>query len=175
MRIEPITSDWLEELRAQLIDLYRHCFAEPPWNEQAHEIDRYSEILTGHVTKPGMFGFAARTDSELYGVIYGWPSADELPDDPFHQALGEAVPPAEHHRVLAPAVTVSELMVHPGQRGRGIGRALLDQFVRDAPSAWLVTHPEAGARSLYDSAGWTASVRFANQSGDPRVLYTWSK
>ncbi len=157
----------LGDLREPLHELYRQCFADPPWNEPQEMLDDYANVLAAHLDRPGLSGSVAVDDSGLLGVAYGWPMPPELPDDAFHHAVARVVP-AE--RLVAPAVAVVELMVNPVSRGRGVGRALLDHFVR-ARAAWLVTHPDAPACRLYKSAGWQPSAQFKNQHGDRRVAY----
>ena len=107
------------------------------------------------------------------GVVYGWPAPATVPHDPFHNVLTARVPDDVHGDLVAPAVRVVELMVHPDHRGRGIGRTLLEQYVAEHPAAWLCTHPDPPARGLYDSAGWRQRGSFTTQHGDPRLLYTW--
>lgn len=168
MQIDSVSAAELGELREPLHALYRQSFADPPWNEPPQMLDDYANLLVKHLERPGLFGSVAMDGPDLLGVAYGWPMPPELPDDPFHQTVVRVVPV---ERLVAPAVAVIELMVNPASRGRGVGRALLDHFVRDHTSAWLVTHPDAPARALYTSAGWTASAQFSNHLGDPRVAY----
>jgi ribosomal protein S18 acetylase RimI-like enzyme len=171
MLIKPIAADELGGLAAALRELYRDCFSEPPWNESALQIDGFPKVLAHQLAQPGMFGFAA-VDDQLLGVVYGRISPPEQPADDFHRSLASQISAELYRELLAPAVVVNELMVHPMARGRGVGRTLLDRFVADHPSAWLVTHPQAPARKLYESAGWRGRGEFVNYRGDPRVLYT---
>lgn len=168
MRIDTVNAEQLGDLRASLHELYRLCFAEPPWNESRAMLDNFANILTRHLDQPGLSGSVAWDGRALHGVAYGWPMPPELPKDAFHIMVSQTVP-AE--RLVAPAWTVVELMVHPGSRGNGLGRALLEHHVRDQPEAWLVTHPAAPACGLYESMGWTRSDEFRNPYGDRRVLY----
>lgn len=108
-------------------------------------------------------------------MVYGWPAPAGIPRDPFHDALVARAPADLLPELVAPAVVVVELMVHPGQRGRGIGRALLERYVAGHPSAWLCTHPAAPAAALYEAAGWRRRCSFTNQHGDPRNVYTWNQ
>lgn len=73
-----------------------------------------------------------------------------------------------------PAALLEELYVVPAQRGKGIGRALMDATIalaRDAGCAWLeVTTGESdtAARGLYESLGFT---NIEDSSDRPRMLY----
>nr|WP_042191674.1 GNAT family N-acetyltransferase [Kibdelosporangium sp. MJ126-NF4]CEL20219.1 acetyltransferase [Kibdelosporangium sp. MJ126-NF4]CTQ97444.1 acetyltransferase [Kibdelosporangium sp. MJ126-NF4] len=168
MRIDTVNAEQLGGLRASLHALYRLCFAEPPWNESRATLDNYANILTGHLERPGLFGSVAWDGRSLLGVVYGWPMPPKLPNDAFHRLVSQVVPVEQ---LVAPAVTIIELMVDPASRGKGLGRALLDHFIADHPDAWLVTHPAAPACALYDSVGWARSDEFLNPFGDRRVAY----
>ncbi|SMC58289.1 GNAT family N-acetyltransferase [Kibdelosporangium aridum] len=170
MRIDSVDATQLGDLREPLHELYRQCFADPPWNEPQEMLDDYVNVLAKHLERPGLSGSVAVGDAGLLGVVYGWPMPPELPDDTLHRAVARVVPT---ERLVAPAVAVVELMVNPVSRGRGVGRALLDHFVC-ARDAWLVTHPDALACRLYKSAGWRPSAQFRNQYGDRRVAYVLS-
>ncbi|CAM3895500.1 GNAT family N-acetyltransferase [Kibdelosporangium persicum] len=172
MRISGVTATQLDDLRTPLHAMYRQCFADPPWNEPPEMLDDYANVLSRHLGQPGLYGSVAWSGKDLLGVAYGHPMPPDLPDDPFHHAVAEVVSPSS---LVAPAVTLIELMVSPAARGRGVGRGLIDHFVRDHDQAWLVTHPEAPACRLYESAGWTRSAPFANPHGGPRVAYLHTK
>ncbi|MBE1470058.1 GNAT family N-acetyltransferase [Kibdelosporangium phytohabitans] len=167
MRIDTVNAEQLGDLRSALHELYRLCFADPPWNESRTRLDNFANILTKHLAQPDLSASVAWDGRALHGVAYGWPMPPELPEDAFHMMVTQAVP-AE--RLVAPALTVTELMVHPASRGQGLGRRLLDHYVGQH-EAWLVTHPAAPACSLYDSMGWTRSDEFRNPYGDRRVVY----
>lgn len=173
-QLERIDRDQLATLAGPVHDLYRQCFAEPPWHESAERFASFPEVLAAQLTRPGVSGIVIRDTSALAGVIYGWAAPAKAPRDPLHRALAEQVPKSVRHDLLAPAVVVGELMVHPAWRGNGLGRALLASFVGDHPCAWLLTHPEAPARALYESAGWQLRAGFTNQFDEPRVIYTWA-
>jgi len=60
-------------------------------------------------------------------------------------------------------------MVDPDHQGHGIGRRLLDRFVREQAAAWLCTHEAAPARRLYESAGLTPIDLRAHQRSIDRL------
>jgi ribosomal protein S18 acetylase RimI-like enzyme len=67
-----------------------------------------------------------------------------------------------------------ELAVLPDRRGKGIGRALMDELLaeRDEPYALLTVNPAADARRLYERLGWrhVASTKPGNSSGGMDVM-----
>jgi GNAT superfamily N-acetyltransferase len=165
MTFDDLTPAELAELRKPLMDLYVACFSEPPWSEKQPQI--YADVIDKHLTQPGLTIIAAREGAELVGIIYGSPAPATLPDDPFHNT----VPASARPHMVAPAVGVNELMVHPGHQRKGIGRELLTRYMKGRSAGWLVTHPEAEARALYDSAGWQPGETFDNHRDEPRVFY----
>jgi superoxide dismutase, Fe-Mn family len=172
VKVERLGPDGLRELAGSLCEVYERCFTEPPWHEPADQIAGYATVLAGHLGQPGMSALVVRAGEGVAGVVYGWPAPAAIPQDPFHDALAAQVPADVHRDLVAPAVVVVELMVHPDHRGCGIGRTLLDRYVKEQPAAWLCTHPDAPAAALYESAGWRRRGSFTNQYGDPRVVYT---
>lgn len=157
----------------QLERLYRLCFSAPPWSEPEERLAAFHDRLLAHLSNGGATGVVVVDHAEVVGVIYGWPAGTELASgSPFDDALAAAVTPATARRLVAPAVVVAELMVDPAHQRRGIGRALLNRFVEDWPCAWLATHPDAPAATLYRQEGWRQEAEFA-VSDYPLVLFTW--
>jgi GNAT superfamily N-acetyltransferase len=170
--IELIGPDRLAELAEPLHQLYRVCFAEPPWNEPPEQIDGYPAVLSRDLVQPGIFALVAMDGPTLAAVVYGWPAPAHLPNEPVYRRLVRALPACDHHHLVAPALRVTELMVDPRYRRNGLARTLLGRFVAGQPSAWLSTHPQAPARSLYESTGWRALCQFTTGTGRPAMIYT---
>lgn len=88
--------------------------------------------------------FVAEEEDSILGFVCVWAKyrSGELDDGPKEYAL------------------VSDLVVVPGARGRGLGRALLERgeaFAREADAEWLrvgVMSINAVARTLYSTAGF---------------------
>ncbi|MGB3437918.1 MAG: GNAT family N-acetyltransferase [Actinophytocola sp.] len=158
----------------QLERLYRKCFTSPPWHEPEERLAAFQGRLGQHMANSGSGGVVVADGDELVGVVYGWPAGQELASgSPFDDALATAATPAIARRLVAPAVVVAELMVDPGHQRRGIGRALLTRYVEDWPAAWLATHPEAPAATLYRQEGWQQECEFSVGENDPMVVFTW--
>lgn len=157
----------------QLERLYRECFTGPPWHESEERLGVFRDRLGGHLTNGGAGGVVVADGDELVGAVYGWPAGPDLATgSPFDDALAAAVTPTIARRLVAPAVVVAELMVDPRHQRRGIGRALLTRYVEGWPAAWLATHPDAPAATMYRQAGWRQELEFA-VSDYPLVLFTW--
>jgi len=155
--------------------LYRRCFGGPPWHEPAELLDGFRAKLDRHLANEGARGLVVLAAGRVAGAIYGWPAGTELAaGSPFDDALAAAVSPQVARRLVAPAVTVAELMVDPGHQRRGLGRAMLGRFVEEAPAAWLCTHPDAPAAALYRQEGWRQEASFEVRDA-PLVLFTWRR
>jgi GNAT superfamily N-acetyltransferase len=108
--------------------------------------------------RPDFTAVAALDGPYLVGFAYGYTdtrcaSLDPRPGGPY------------------PAFEVVELAVGLAYQHRGIGRALHDALLADAPSPrLLLTHPEAAARRSYLRWGWTEIGEVAAHSGRPTVL-----
>jgi GNAT superfamily N-acetyltransferase len=157
----------------QLERLYRQCFSTPPWLESEERLAGFRDRLAHHLANPGAGGVIVCDGDDLVGVVYGWPAGHELATgSPFDDALAAAVIPSVASRLVAPAVVVAELMIDPAHQRRGIGRALLTRYVEDWPAAWLATHPDAPAATMYRREGWQREFDFAVDDY-PMVVFTW--
>lgn len=166
------TAEDLRRLTDRLYTVYPQCFAAPPWNETPDEIAAYPDRLHRQTAYPGAHGFIAATGDQIAGAVYGWPAPPHLPDDnQFDLAVRDAVTPQVAKLLIAPAVIVAELMIAPAYRRRGLARTLLNRYITGYPRAWLATHPQADAVTLYETQGWVRRATYL--VGDkPLVLYT---
>lgn len=153
--------------------LYRQCFSTPPWLEPEDRLVGFRDRFEEHLANPGASGVIVSDGDELVGAVYGWPAGTELASgSPFDDALAAAATPAVARRMVAPAVIVAELMVDPSHQRRGIGRALLTRYVEEWPAAWLATHPDAPAATMYRQEGWRQEFEFVVDY-QPMVVFTW--
>lgn len=157
----------------QLERLYRQCFSTPPWLEPEDRLVGFHSRFEQHMSNPGASGVIVSDGDDLVGAVYGWPAGPELASgSPFDDALAAATTPEVAPRLVEPAVIVAELMVDPAHQRRGIGRALLTRYVEEWPAAWLATHPEAPAATMYRQEGWQLEFEFAVDY-QPLVVFTW--
>ncbi|XVV13970.1 GNAT family N-acetyltransferase [Actinoplanes sp. CA-131856] len=171
--VRAVTAAQLRALTDRLHPVYRDCFSAPPWNETPEQIADYPVQLARQTSYPGAYGFIASGENgQIAAAVYGWPAPPALSrDNEFDMAIQAAVSPEIAGLLVAPAVVVAELMVSPAHRRQGLGRALLERFVAGRPRAWLATHPEADAVTLYESLGWIRRAAYT-VTGRPLVLYT---
>lgn len=119
--------------------------------QRAHEV---RERIAAEVRLPGSLAVTARIGSRLCGFGTAVRHADPCPE---HPALG-----AERSQEwLAGAVHITDLVVAPVARGRGVGTRLLDVLMLPAldERAWAVTdHQDTAALRFFRSRGWRQTV-----------------
>jgi GNAT superfamily N-acetyltransferase len=130
-----------------VVSLYGHVFAEPPYNEGHEDAERFRSLLHAEFDEPG-FGLVGAWDGDLLvGMAYGFtkPAGVWWSDAPEPS-------PTPDSSVFA----VMEFGVHPAYRGRGLGRQLHDQLLLSRPesSATLKVWTAAPVREVYLQWGW---------------------
>jgi GNAT superfamily N-acetyltransferase len=142
-------------LAHEIVDLYRLCYAAPPWSETAEQLDAYPDRLAHALTRPGFVAHLAReTGGRLVGVCYGWPTPAVLPDTPLYRMLRQTLGAPAAGPLTPGSFELVELFVHPDTRGHGLGRALVTNAIADRHTAWLITSSQAPAARLYQHLGW---------------------
>ncbi|WP_328301092.1 GNAT family N-acetyltransferase [Streptomyces sp. NBC_00435] len=121
-------------------------------------IRRY--IVQRHMTCAGARALGAFTDDgELAGFVYG------MPNDRVHWWSGVVEPylrAGGHEGWLDGSFVITELHVHPGFQGRGVGRALITRITDTAAeprSILSVIDTDSPARGLYHALGYTDLAR----------------
>lgn len=142
-------------ISGQVIDLYRECYAAPPWSETPEQLDAYPARLAAVTERAGFRAMTAHDDGgRLAGVCYGWPTPADLTGGGLYDALVESFGAATVAAFTRDAFEVAELFVRPGSQGQGIGRRLLTRLTAGWPAAWLITDPHKPAAALYRKLGW---------------------
>jgi GNAT superfamily N-acetyltransferase len=167
----PIDADGLRAISPAFRQLYRRCFAAPPWSETEADFAQLDQRLTAHLAEPAFHGMTTHHGTDLAGIVYGWPTPAVHWQSPLYTAINTTLPAHLRPAVQPPALEVVELMVHPDHQGQGLGRTLLDRFVHNHTHAWLATHVDAPARRLYEAAGWTELAPIESDNGVSMVLY----
>lgn len=114
----------------------------------------------------------------LLGVAYGYCGA---PDQWWQQQVARGlqrigVPREEISRLMSDYFELTELHIHPGAQGRGLGEALARRLLSDRAEAnVLLSTPEISdeanrAWRLYRRLGFTDVIRGYHFAGDPRAF-----
>jgi len=155
-----------QAIAAEVIDLYRRCYAAPPWSETPEQLDGYPAKLAASTVRPGFTALTARDPSgRLTGICYGWPTPADLSGNSIYDALIRVLGPHTVAALTRDSLEIAELFVHPDTRGQSIGRTLLTRATATWPAAWLITDPHSPAADLYRRLGWQQSATL------PRDLY----
>lgn len=127
-------------------------------SEEEVGIRRY--IVQRHMTCRGARALGAFTDDgALAGFVYG------MPNDRSHWWSGIVEPylrTGGHEGWLDGSFVITELHVHPGFQGNGVGRALITEITDTAAeerSILSAIDTESPARGLYRSLGYTDLAR----------------
>jgi GNAT superfamily N-acetyltransferase len=147
---------------ASLRAVYLAVFSLPPYNEGPKMADKFVEWVSADSKLPGFSMVGAYNEDRLVGFTYGytkppgdWWSGTNMP-------IPTTIKAAEKFAVM-------EWAVLPGERGKGIGRRLLEEILADRhePYATLTVNPAADARTIYERLGWrhVASTRPGKMPG----------
>ncbi|MDT9689624.1 GNAT family N-acetyltransferase [Streptomyces sp. P9(2023)] len=138
MTIRALTAEDMAARRDEWIALCAQAFCGPPWREPPREALRTVERLFGMAAagQPGFRCVASfGADGELTGFAAGW--------------LDTMLSGAEQ------AFELAELVVAPAHQGHGLGRALHDELLAQAPTPrLLMTLDVPELRERYERWGW---------------------
>lgn len=126
--------------------------------------------------QPGFTAVCALEDGEILGIAYGFLGS---PDHWWHLQLRRGIqqqggPSEEEYELLRNYFEVAEIHVRVGNQGRGIGRSLLVELLRNAPAGNAVLStpevPQENNRAfgLYRSLGFRDVLRNFHFTGDRR-------
>ncbi|MFG1887504.1 GNAT family N-acetyltransferase [Micromonospora sp. NPDC049051] len=145
------TADQAAGLIDRLVELYLMVYAD---GGEFHSEDRYRRQLAGHMQRDGWDLVTATVDGELVGYIYGFPLPAETR---WWGGIHEPIPAGFTNEDGKRTFAISELMVAPDWRRRGIARSLHDELLagRAEERATLLAEPgNAPAQAAYRSWGW---------------------
>ena len=136
-------------LVSQLVDLYAIVYAEPPYEEGPEQVARFAKAIPQDLDAEGCALTGAVIGDRLVGAAYGltmaagrwWSNTEDEPPPDLRDT---------------PKFAVMEWMVHPAERGTGVGSRLMQMLLsqRPEPYAVLASDPRSVARTMYDRAGW---------------------
>ncbi len=166
VQLAQLTGPQLRTRLDEALRIYVTAMRYPPGT--AHH---RSPMWLEHMRRPGWLCVAAFDAGAMVGVGYGYRGAPgQWWHDEVHRGL-VLIDRCSAQRELADYFELTELHVHPGAQGRGIGKALLTELLSkvDAPRALLST-PEGPTRAwrLYRRLGFTDLLRHYHFTGDSR-------
>lgn len=158
-------------LAPTLVDIYMEAMGYAPSIRTGR-----IRVWKGEVRSPGFTALAAVDDGVIVGVAYGFIGTRERWwDRQLVRAMHELGGPTQRDReMLADYFEVAEIHVSPSYQGRGIGKRLLTELLRAAPTRWaLLSTPEVtgeanNAFRLYRAFGFTDVARNFLYDGDSR-------
>ena len=136
----------------QLVSLYLEVYAG---GGEFHSEDRYRCQLDLHMRRVGWELVTAEVDGSLVGYIYGFPLPAETR---WWEGIHDPVPPGFTDEDGTRTFAISELIVHPGRRRRGIAATLHDELLaaRKERRTTLLARPDnVAAQTAYRSWGYT--------------------
>lgn len=171
IRIQIASPVEVESFKADLVDIYRVAFRDPPYAKSRAEVEEFSQLLSVHAVQPG-FRLIVAIDSVLETVVgftYGRTVTTALP---WHDVVEAPLRSAGLGEWLEDAYQVTELAVTPAVQGRGVGGRLHDRLLRGLAHkrAILTTmSAESAATRLYLNKGWTMLLNELIVPGYPRT------
>ena len=156
--VRPLDGQGVQRVHREVVELYRNCYAAPPWSETPIQMAGYPDKLTTSLTRPGFRAWAIGDRTHPTGICYGWPTPVDLSGNRIYATLIRAAGAEAAAALTRGAFEIAELFVHPAHQGRGLGKALLTRAVAGWDTAWLITHPGAPAARLYQRLGWRRHV-----------------
>jgi ribosomal protein S18 acetylase RimI-like enzyme len=157
-----LTAAEANERVEQFKAIYGAVFSQPPYNEGPEVADKFVGWIRDESTESG-FDFVEAVD---HGVAIGFAYGYAKPAGKWWRGADRPAPAAVK---AGPTFAVMEWAVLPDRRGKGVGRALMDELLapRREPYAVLTVNPKAAARQLYERLGWrqVASTKPGNSGG----------
>ncbi|NGO77255.1 N-acetyltransferase [Streptomyces sp. YC504] len=145
------------DLVEDLVDAYAEVFSAPPWNENEESIQRFHYRLCNEAERPGFRAVLAQSGQGIDGFAIAWLTPASLPDTRTYAKVVAQLGPDRVRSLLVGALELDELAVRQRARPAGVGRSLLSEFVKDAPSgrAWVpMSRRATSAVASYRRLGW---------------------
>lgn len=173
MHVVELSAAGLRDRMGEALDVYVAAMDYPPGTE-----DHRAPMWAEHALRPGWAAVAAVDEGSgaLVGIGYGYRSArgQWWSEEVRSGLLAHGRPAGEVEQVLANTFELTELHVHPGAQGHGLGAQLLGTLLDERTERRvLLSTPEVGAEDnrawrLYRRSGFGDVLRRFRFTGDPR-------
>lgn len=153
-----------------IVELYAAVFAEPPYHEDAEDVEGFRELLEVEIPQPGFRLVTAEIGTTLVGFGYGYTLRASTR---WWEGIAPPLPPALTAEWDGRTFAIKEIAVAAPHRRKGIARLLHDSLLdhRHEERATLTVRPEAyPAIAAYASWGWSETGRIQPTSNGIEYL-----
>lgn len=152
---EKSAAEFLEK-RAEIVDVYRQAFAEPPYYRTEADAVAFSETLVRHVQRADFRARVAVDDNtgRVDGFVYGYTS---LPGQWWFDVVTRGLSPEFTEEWINGSFEIVELAVRPAAQGRRLGSRLHDSILQGLHHRRAVLstmEADTVAVILYIKRGW---------------------
>ncbi len=152
-----VTPKQAQDVRAQLVNVYRAAFSGAPHFKRELEVTRFGQVLADHIGRDGFRCCVAQEASNgVLGFAYGYPGR---PGQWWYESVARAMDPVCRERWLADCFEFMEFAVLPDRQGQGIGSRIHDILIGELSNRTAVLstpQSETAALRLYRRRGWVA-------------------
>lgn len=174
VKLRRVTAEQIDQIRADVLAVYRAVFTLPPYNEAEPDIAAFAESFRRHVAYPGFRCYIAQdaATDQICGFAYGFTSQAEAR---WHDFFRDLLRSRDREDWLVDCFILVELAVMPNRQGQGIGGKLHDTLLAEAPHPRAVlstAQQENPALHLYRRRGWQTLAQdwFFDQGEQPFYL-----
>lgn len=157
LEIVPLDGNEAKAVHAEVVDVYRVAFTQPPFGDTEKEVGWFDQELAEDVDLPEFRCFVARQGGAVVGFAYGFRTFEDEPWNDWYAEVLRAVGPEGADGWIRGRFALGWFAVRPDHRRSGIGTRLYDDLLASVSPTrwWLVTHDlETPARRLYRREGW---------------------
>ena len=161
IEIVAISRGKLDEVRDEIIDVYRAAFSGPPYNESEADVARFVDFFASHVERAGftcLVAWEAPAGNNGAGRVVGWAHGYTCqPGQWWYDTVSQKLAGGAVKRWMVEAFELVELGVRPSHQGRGLGSRLHDALFHHLPHHTALLSTLTGdtvARRLYNRRGW---------------------
>ncbi|HEY0736570.1 MAG TPA: GNAT family N-acetyltransferase [Herpetosiphonaceae bacterium] len=174
VELQRVTAQQIDQLRTELLAVYRAVFTLPPYNEAEPDFAAFAESFSRHVQHPDFRCYIAQDSAtrSVCGFAYGFTIDAE---SRWYEFFYDLLQSKGREAWLADCFIMVELAVMPEYQGQGIGGRLHDALLADTPHRTAVlstAQHENAALHLYRRRGWEILAQdwFFDQGEQPFYL-----